>query len=146
MRIAFLRGGVQLGRMQIWKIIVFFIAIFCVSVTSRLIWKIRVSNTVQYVNQSLKQSVNHDDQSFDQTVSQTFRKHLRRWKLIHCKHCTIEPLEEYLRTSFSSCIFHQNNSQFFNEIVTHQDVDNQNEKINFKSYARALIRKTKALN
>ena len=98
------------------------------------------------VNQSLKQSVNHDDQSFDQTVSQTFRKHLRRWKLIHCKHCTIEPLQDYPRTSFSSCIFHQNNSQFFNEIVTHQDVDNQNEKINFKSYARALIRKTKALN
>ena len=47
MRIAFLRGGVQLERMQIWKIIVYFIAIFCVAVTSRLIWKIRVSNTVQ---------------------------------------------------------------------------------------------------
>ena len=96
----------------------------------------------------MKQSVNYDDQSFDQTVSQSdiqeaFKK---VEKLIHCKHCTIEPLQEYPRTSFSSCIFHQNNSQFFNEIVTHQDVDNQNEKINFKSYARALIGKTKARN
>ena len=38
------------------------------------------------------------------------------------------------------------NSQFFNEIVTHQDVDDRSEKINFKKYVRALIRKTKVLN
>ena len=51
MRIAFFwaggGGGGELDCMQSWRIIDFFIAIFCVAVASRLIWKIRVLITVQ---------------------------------------------------------------------------------------------------